>query len=256
MPHLQTADLSAFAAAWSSHDVAAVRAFYSEDARYFPEQELWNLEHEQPIDVLVADESLRWRVQAQAGMKMRVLGQPLQIFDKLVGFVFRWENDTSGYNGAALLRYEDGKISLHAEVLSSQPTPNQAEPGSSPADEAALNSLMQAWNAGKPQAAGQLYLENAALFSDEDLVQAPWRDFTRPPQLQYVVAQFAGWDPAVLGQPLRLEDSLVFAWHWKTRDYPQGYGVRLVHYAGGVIDIDVRFAIRPWETDGGRFLNP
>jgi hypothetical protein len=256
VPHLETADLTAFAAAWSSHEAAALRAFYTPDARYFPEQELMNLEHEQPIDVLVAGETFARRVQEHAGLKMRILGQPLQIFDKLVAFVFRWENDTSGFNGAALLRYEDGKVYLHTDVISAQPTPNQTEASSSSVDEGTLDGLMQVWNAGEPGAAEQLYLKNAALFSDEDLVQAPWRDFTQPPKINYVVAQFAGWDPAVLGQPLHLADSLVFAWHWKTRDYPQGYGVRLIHYDGSVIDIDVRFAIRPWETEGGRFLNP
>lgn len=256
VPHLETADLTAFAAAWNSHDAVAVRAFYAPDARYFPEQELWNLEQEQPIDVLVWGGTFAQRVQARAGLKMRMLGQPLQVFDKLVAFIFRWENDSSGYNGAALLRYEDSKIYLHTELVSAQPTPNQPDASTSSADEGALSSLMQAWNAGDPQAAASLYLNNAALFSDEDLVQAPWRDFTQPPKINYVVAQFKGWDPAVLGQPLRLEDTLVFAWHWKKYDYPTGYGIRLVHYSGGVIDIDVRFAIRPWETDGGLFLNP
>jgi len=256
VPHLGTADLSAFAAAWSSHEPAAVRAFYTPDARYFPEQELWNLEHEQPIDVLVDDETFAKRVQSQAGLKMRILGQPIQIFDKLVAFTFRWENDSSGYNSAAMLRYEEGKITLHAELVSAQPTPNQPDASTSTADEGALNNLMQTWNAGDPQAAANFYVKDAALFSDEDLVQAPWRDFTQPPKINYVVAQFADWDPAVLGKPLRLEDTLVFAWHWKTRDYPEGYGIRLIHYNGSVIDIDLRFAIRPWETGGGRFLNP
>ena len=75
------------------------------------------------------------------------MGEPIRIFDKLVGLMYRLEDDTAGYNGVALLRYEGEKIWLHSYVVSAEQTPNPANDAEllAPID---LTALIDAWSAG------------------------------------------------------------------------------------------------------------
>lgn len=115
---------------------------------------------------------------------------------------------------------------------------------------------MKAWNDADVTAAENLYSESPVILSDEDLFQAPWRDFIHPPKLNQLLSQFVGWDPTVISEPQRVEDLVIFSWRWKIRDYPIGYGIRLLHYNDSRIVTDIRFAIRPWESNGRSFMNP
>jgi hypothetical protein len=253
---ITTTDLSAFTAAWSSHDVSQIRDFYTADARYFPESEIVKLENGQPIDVLVSEGAFQERVNQYQGFKMHVLSNPIKIFDKLVAFSYRWENESEGYNGMALLRYEGDKIFLHTEIISNQLTPNQTEDSAYYKDPVNLDSLMQAWNDADLVLAQTLYTENAAIVSDEDLAQAPWRDFSSPATISKLLPSFESWNPTILSQPVQLDDTVIFPWRWYNRDYPVGYGIRLIKYDGGEISIDVRYVIRPWEANGQPFMTP
>ena len=63
------------------------------------------------------------------------------------------------------------------------------------------------------------------------------------------------WSPTAASQALRLGSLVWFAWRWTTFSYPLGYGVRVLRYDGQRIDLDVRFAIRPWEPGGKTFAS-
>jgi hypothetical protein len=252
---LETIDLSDFVAAWNGGDVSKIRSFYTTDARFYSKADLQYLYQEQPIDVLVSDSSFTEQVANYEGMTLRIIGEPLMVYDKLVAFLYRWENQGEGYDGAALLRYEDGKIFLQTSLESDQLTPNPLD-GSSDVQELNLDDLMRVWIDSDSVAAQAFYSENAVILSDEDLAQAAWRDFSRPPKLNQLLSHFAGWGPTILGEPKRLGDLAIFAWHWQQFDYPLGYGVRLVHFQDGKIDTDIRYAIRPWEAKGKPFMEP
>jgi hypothetical protein len=252
----ETTDLSAFSLAWSSHDVSRIRDFYTEDARYFPESEIYKLENGQPIDVLVSDDVFQERANQYQGFSMRVIGNPVMIFDKLVAFSYRWENETEGYNGMALLRYEEHKVFLHTDIISNQLTPNQTDESSYYKDPVNLDSLMHAWNEADLILAQTLYTEGAAIVSDEDLAQAPWRDFSSPANIGKLLPTFMGWNPTIIGQPVQIDDKVFFPWRWYKGEYPVGYGVRLLKYNGSSISMDIRFVIRPWEANGQPFMNP
>lgn len=253
--HLDHVDISAFMSAWNTHDVAVIRGLYGDSARYFTEGEANNLYNEGAIDPLVAHDAFAGQVRKYDGYRMQILQTPFGIFGKLVAYLYRWENDTVGYNGAALLRFEDGKIILHVDVVSSQQTPN---PGNDPDQTSGINldSLMKAWNDADVTAAENLYSESPVILSDEDLFQAPWRDFIHPPKLNQLLSQFVGWNPTVISEPQRVEDLVIFSWRWKIRDYPIGYGIRLLHYNDSRIVTDIRLAVRPWESNGQSFMNP
>ena len=250
--------MNEFASAWNSHDPVTIRALYTEDARYFTEEQMQKLSNEESIDVLVSDAGFVDHVRRYEGYKIRILGEPIEIYTKLVAFAYRWENENKeGYNGVALLRYEGGRIFLHVDVVSPQQTPAEGnEPGAIPSTK--LKDLMKAWNDGDLTAAGKLYGENPLVLSDEDLAQAPWRDHIQPPQLKDVLNQFAGWNPVLISDPLIIGDMVIFSWRWNLdyMDYPFGHGVRLLHYKDSLIATDIRFAIRPWENNGNPFMNP
>jgi hypothetical protein len=253
--HLDTADLSSYLAAWNSGEVEVIRSLYTEDARYYPEAEMQNLSQGQPIDVLVSDPSFAERVREHEGMTMRILGEPMMIYDKLVAFLYRWENEAEGYDGAALLRYENDKIFLHSFIQSDQLTPNPRD-DSTHVEEITLDDLMRAWVDTDYTAAQELYETDAVILSDEDLAQAAWRDYSSPAKLDRILSQFAGWKPTIIDTPKRIGDFAIFAWHWEAFDYPKGYGVRLVHFQDAQIGMDIRYAIRPWEANGKPFLSP
>ena len=253
--HLGPVDLSSFVATWNSHDVQKIRTLYTDDARYYSEAEMQKLYQEEPVDVLVADPSFTERVDSSIGMTMRILGEPMMIYDKLVAFLYRRENTTEGYDGAALLRLENNKIFLHSFIESDQLTTNPKDPSDYVKD-IDLDPMMQFWNGKTPNATQDIYSENPIILSDEDLAQATWRDFSVPPKINQLITQFAGWNPAILDTPKGIGDVAIFGWHWETFSYPKGYGVRLVHFQDSQIITDVRYAIRPWEANGKTFMNP
>ena len=67
--------------------------------------------------MFVADAAFSESVREHQGLKFRIMGEPIRIFDKLVGLMYRLEDDNEGYNGVALLRYEGEKIWLHTYVV-------------------------------------------------------------------------------------------------------------------------------------------
>lgn len=254
--HVESLDLSAFASSWSTHDVTTIRSLYLDSARYFTEAEARKLYQEEPIHVLVSEDAFLDSVHKYDGYKMRILGKPFGVYGKLVAFAYRWERDDKiGYNGAALLRVEDGRIFLHIDFVSPQQIPGSAD-DTSHISTMSLDNLMKVWNDADLTAASQLYGDQAVILSDEDLAQALWRDFSQPAQIKDLFAQFAGWDPVVINEPIRIEDLVIFAWRWKMISYPAGYGIRLIHYDDSRIVSDIRFAIRPWEGNGKPFMNP
>jgi hypothetical protein len=253
--HIETVDLSTFVSTWNSHDVQRIRTLYTDDAKYYSEAEMQKLYQEEPIDVLVTDASFTERINRYTGLSMRILGEPMMIYDKLVAFLYRWENSTEGYDGAALLRLENNKIFMHSFTESGQLTPNPKDP-SAYVKNIDLDPMMEVWNNGDPNAAQEIYNENSVILSDEDLAKASWRDFSTPPKINQLVTQFAGWNPAILDKPKGIGSVAIFAWYWETFAYPKGYGVRLVHLKEYQIITDVRYAIRPWEANGKPFMNP
>ncbi|NJD60509.1 MAG: hypothetical protein C3F13_13185 [Anaerolineales bacterium] len=253
--HLEMADLSNFLTAWNSADVEIIRSLYTQDARYYPESEMQNLYHQQAIDVLVSDPSFAEKVVAHDGMTLRIVSSPMMIYSKLVAFLYRWENDFEGYDGAALLRYEDNKIFLHCYIEASQLTPNPID-DTNYVDYINLDNLMKIWADADQNAAQEIYSKNIIFLSDEDLAQASWRDFSVPPSTKQLLTQFSGWNPTIIGTPQRVGDLVILAWHWEAFDYPKGYGVRLLQYKDAQISADIRYAIRPWEADGKPFMSP
>lgn len=253
--YLESADLSSFAVAWTSGDVAAIRSLYTNDARCFSEDEAWALDREQPFSVLVRSEDFAARAQEHQGLRMRILGEPIGIYGKLVAFAYRWENDSEGYDGVGLLRYEGSLIFLHVFVEAAGRTPDSSD-DSSLMQVASFAPLMKAWDTGDVASAQAFYSNPAAILSDEDLAKVAWRDFARPPDLASLIKWFRGWKPAAVGTATRVGDLVFGAWRWETQVYPVAYGVRLLHYDGGAIVTDIRFAIRPWEVSGKPFTTP
>jgi len=257
-PHNDIANLDAFASVWSTHDASIIRTLYTDDARYFTEDEMRKLSNEETIDVFVSDVGFLDQVQKYNGYKIHILREPIGIYDKLVTFAYRWENDErAGYNAVALLRYENGKILLHIDIVSTVLTAGAVD-DSDYLSTINLDNLMKAWNDANMPAANKIYSTDAIVLSDEDLAQSPWRDYRHPPQIKNLFTQFAGWNPVLLSEPLRIDNMVIFAWRWNRTnfDYPAGYGVRFIHYEGSLITTDVRFAIRPWEKQGKEFNNP
>lgn len=257
-PNVQYVDLTAFVSAWNSHDSAKIRSLYWDEARYFTEPEMQKLKKEEPFKALVSEDAFLAEIQKYDGLTMRVLGTPIGIINKLIAFTYRWENaDKSGYNAAALLRYEGDKILIHVDMVSAELTP--AETSSlaylSPAS---LDDLMKAWTENDLALGKQIYSEDPMILSDEDLAQASWRDFIHPPQLKNVLTEFKNWKPSVLTPPVRLGDLVIFAFRWNLVGitYPASFGVRVLHYKDSLIATDIRYGIRPWEKDGKEFMTP
>jgi hypothetical protein len=105
-------------------------------------------------------------------------------------------------------------------------------------------------------AAQLLYTDEAAILADEDLVQAPWRDFQRPPSVASAIREYSQWNAVAGGEAIRSGDLVWCVWHWQAFDFPFGYGVRVLRYDGQRLDLDIRFAVRPWEPEGKTFMNP
>jgi hypothetical protein len=248
-------ELAAFVDAWNRKDVSEIRSLYTEDARYFSESEVQNLEFGKPIDVNVKDQEFAKNVEAYNNYQLRILGKPIVIFDKLIAFPYRWEKEGQGINGVALLRYENDKILIHTFLTSEKLTSNKSN-DTQYFEDINLDDLMRTWNTADIKTAQKLYNEGASILSDEDLMQAPWRDFTDPPRLEQVISQFKGWDPVVDGTPKRIDDLIIYTWHWNIANDPIGHGVRIMRYKDATINTDIRYAIRPWETEGKPFMVP
>lgn len=251
-------DLTGFAAAWSTHDAAVIRALYKDDARYFSDEDLEQFAREEPEKVLVSEETFLDQVHKFDGYTMRILDKPIGIYGKLVAFAYRWEKpDKTGYNGMGLLRNEGEQIFLHIDMVSTQQTPGDDGGFTSPSA-VDFDNLMRSWNDADMTLAKTLYSENAIVLSDEDLAQTSWRDYNDPPQLKELFTQFAGWNPVLISEPIQIEDMILFAWRWNRPglEYPIGYGMRLLKVTDSLIIEDVRIAIRPWEKNGNLFVNP
>jgi ketosteroid isomerase-like protein len=256
--YLETVDLTAFAEAWSAGDIEQIRALYAPDATYLSAEEVVALHHG-PLPVQVGDEAFAERVRERQGLTMKILGEPIQVFDKLVGFPFRWQDGSSGFDGVALLRYEGGLIWMHTYATSPERTPNPPdEPILEPVD---LDALMEAWSAGDAQAVRSFYTNGAGVFNDEDIAQSLRGRVLSAQQLAgghlagEVVGNGGEWGMTAVGQPVRIGDLVLSVWSWKAFDYPLGYGIRLLRYDGDKIDTDIRYAIRPWEARGETFMS-
>ena len=259
---LESADLTAFVEAWSSGDIEAIRAFYTEDAAYVSGEQVVALQLKEPVSVLVAEDAFAERVREHQGQQMRIVGEPIKVSDKLVGLAFRWEDGGEGYNGVALLRYEGGRIWLHTYAVSAARTPNLADEAKlQPVD---LDGLMEAWSAGDVSAVQGFYTETGStfpVFNDEDIANSLKGIVHSAQELAggYLASEVrtnaAQWGMVTVGQPLRLGDLVLHAWSWKAFNYPVGYGVRLMRYDGDKISMDIRYAIRPWEAQGRSFVS-
>jgi hypothetical protein len=252
---MSTVDLSEYTKAWNSGDINAIRSLYTADARYFSEEDLQALSDNEPIDVLVSSPKFAQQLERYQGKTMRIIDNPISVYGKLVAFTYRWEGPSDGYNGVALLRYEGNKIFLHSFLNSDQLTTNQSGPSTN-SNEINLSGLMQVWKSGDSKSAKGIYSANSVILSDEDLAQAEWRDFSVPPKIDQLLSHFLGWNPVTDGTQSSVEDMAIFAWNWTIGNYPVGYGIRMVKHQESSIDIDVRYAIRPWETSGKPFMSP
>jgi len=259
---LESADLTAFVEAWNSGKIEAIRAFYSDDAAYVSAEQVIALQRKEPVSVLVAEDAFAERVRERQGQQMRILGEPIKVSDKLIGFAFRWEEGSAGYNGVALLRYEGGKIWLHTYTISTARTSNLSDEATlKPVD---LDGLMEVWSAGDVSAVKGFYAETGGIFpvfNDEDIANSLKGIVHSAQELAggYLTSEVRGnaaqWGMTAVGQPLRLGDLVLYAWSWKAFDYPVGYGVRFMRYDGAKISMDIRYALRPWEAQGQSFAS-
>lgn len=251
--NLHTKDLSSFIDTWNSRNVQSIQALYSENARILTESEAAKLKNQEPVNLEVNEELIAAYLQTiPQSMILRVIGEPVMVYDKLVAYTYRIEGETEGYNAAGLLRYEGDKIYQHVFLVSDQLTSN-AGSNNEPSPEPPIGQMMESWSAGDLTAASKVYAEDAIILSDEDIAQAKWRDFQTPPTLDQLFKQFSGWKPELISPPVQLEDMVIFARRWSIRSFPAGHGVRLVKLQDGLITVDIRYAIRPWEVEGREF---
>ena len=82
-------DLAAFAEAWSRADIDRIRPFYTDNATYLSDEEVVALQRRKQVSPYIADDVFKERLRVTEGLEMRIVGEPMQIFDKLVGFAFR-----------------------------------------------------------------------------------------------------------------------------------------------------------------------
>ncbi len=242
-------DLNAYVEAWNSGDTSLIKSLYTANALYYTDDEISALRNNAPFSAEVSNPVFTDRVNDYIGMKLRVIGCPVEIYGKLVAFSFRWENDRFGFSGVSILRFENDKIILQVSFFNYDWTPNQAI-DSVYFTSIDLNPLFAAWSAMDPVVARQYYEEDAAILADEDLLKAHWRDFTTPPAIDQVIPFYGDWNPVTLNQPLRIGDLVILAWKWNVFEYPFGYGVRILKYTGNMVEMDVRYGIRPWEAEG------
>ncbi len=261
--HIASVDLTAFAEAWSERDIDRIRFFYLDDAVYISDEEVVALQRGEQVRAHIADDMFSSTLSAYEGLRMRILGDPIQIFDKLVGFAFRWQDDLTGYNGVALLRYEDKRIWLHTYAVEHQRTPNPSA-DSLPFETVDMGPLMEAWSSGDVDAVRSFYTDIdgvVAVFNDEDILYGLRGNLHSPDELagEYlaseVVTQAASWGMAAIGRPVRVGELVLMAWRFEAFTYPSAYGVRFLRYDEDSIVTDIRYAIRPWEAQGQSFAS-
>ena len=254
-PRLLRPDVSTFLAAWNSGDINAIRALYTPGATCWSASDAQALRNGASVDARVSGAAFEVKVREFGGMKLRLVGETIGVLNKLAAFAFRLEGESDGYNGVALLRYEGDHIFLHAYVVEEAITSNLA----ANADQLSAVDLSvweEAWRKGAdPALAQELYTEGAAVLADEDLAEVPWRDLKKPPTVTESLRQYSPWSPVRGSEALRLGDLVWFVWHWSTFTYPTGYGVRVMRMVDQRIDLDIRFAIRPWEPQGRSFVS-
>jgi ketosteroid isomerase-like protein len=256
-------DLTAFSDAWSNKDVERIRSFYTGDAVYLSDMEVVSLQRGENVSSDIADGTFSDRLKAYEGQEMKILGEPVQIFDKLVGFAFRWQDGLDGTNGVALLRYEGDKIWMHTYALSSERTPNPS-PGSQVLETVNMEPLLEAWSAGDVEAVKNFYtvIDGVlAVFNDEDILKSLQGITHSAYELagsylaSEVLTQASVWGMVSLGQSVRIGELVLMTWRFEALDYPSGYGVRFLRYDGDKIVTDIRYAIRPWEAAGQTFAS-
>ena len=168
---------------------------------------------------------------------------PIRIYEKLIAFSYLRDTGMEPEEGVTILRLENGKILLQVDI------PVSESPGTiSAAENIDLQEVLRVWNEADLTSAKTVYQANAAVLSDEDLIQTPWRDYQTPPTLQALLFQFKGWNPQVVGEPIRVGDTLLFSWRWFDKDFPIGYGLCAIQAGEAGITKDIRMVIRPWET--------
>jgi hypothetical protein len=183
------------------------------------------------------------KVKDLSGSTIKILGEPFGIYEKLAAFQYARESSKGIEKGVTLLRFEDGKVLLQVDL------PAHDDPGKvAYVENLDLQELLRIWNEADRSAAEREYEANAVVLSDEDLMEASWRDHQVPPTLQTLLYQFKGWNPEVIGEPIRVGDTLLFSWRWFDKDYPVGYGIRAIQAGESGITRDIRMVIRPWET--------
>ena len=246
-------DLSPLVEAWNANDLDALRSLYAEDARLASINEVAAVQQGESVPTSIDEGALDHQLQALGNMRLRILGDPIQVTDKTAGFTFRLEGESEGHNGVSLLRYEGEKIWLQVYALDPEMTPNPSA-DTSGLQPSSVDELNAAWTALDTPAVSQLYQEGARVWRDEDLVAILSGSGASPMSLEDQVHSRGSWGPMAVGAPVQVGNLVLFAWRWEAYDYPNGFGVRLLQYNGDRIAADVRFALRPWEATGEPFL--
>jgi cytochrome c553 len=250
---VRTIDLSPLIAAWNDGDLEALQALYAENALLASVDDVAAIQRGEALPTSIDNGAFQYQQAALGGMRLRILGEPIAVADKTAGFTFRLEGDDSGRDGVALLRYEGGKIWLHIYALDPQLTPNPPA-GTSKLEPVSVDDLNATWTAVDLPAVASMYQEAAKVWRDEDLVSILTGSGAPLMSLEEQVRSRGPWGPAAVGDPVQIGNLVLFPWRWEAYDYPNGYGVRLLQYEGSRIATDVRFALRPWEVQGGTFL--
>ena len=256
---LRAVDLAQFAATWSSGDLEAIRSLYADDALYLSAEEVVALQHQEAVSATVESEDFAEDVASVDGLSLRILGEPEQVTDKQVMFFFRWEGETEGTNGVALLRTEGDKVWMHTYALDRVPTPNPGV-GEDTLEPFDVEPLMQAWRGQEVEPVRAFYTEDLAIFNDEDILRSSQGQFRSQSELEgeYLsseVREHGTWGMSAVAPALRLGDLVLSAWNWEAHAYPVGYGVRFLRLEGDQIAQDLRYALRPWEVGGASFAS-
>jgi hypothetical protein len=249
---IDTIDLTAYVNAWNSRDTNFLMSLYNTNALFFNDNEIIALKNNQAYDALVSGVVFSHYLKDFQGMRLRIIGCPYKVYNKLIAFSFRWENNAIGYTGVSILRLENDRIQLQVNSMNPAPEPNQPH-DSLYIENNNLDPLFEIWAEKDPEKTFLFYTENAVILSDEDLLKVSWRDFKNPPTVIEAINGYGDWNPIALNQPLRIGDRVILAWQWSVFEYPLGHGVRILRYLDDRVDMDIRYGIRPWEAEGKPF---
>lgn len=259
---LSTFDLAGFAQAWSSGDAARIHAYYAGDAIFVSDRDVIALQKKETTPVKFADLDLAGYLALYPQMEMVVLGDPV-LMEKQLGYFFRWQDANQGYDGVSILRFENGQIWMHTYALSAELTPNRQNAVES-LEAQAMPPLYAAWSGGDFEPVKQFYTPNDgvfAVFNDEDIYNS-MRGLVHTPQelagdylSSEVLSQASQWGMSLVGQPLRLGEFVLMTWRFDEFDYPVAHGIRFLRMDEDKILTDIRYAMRPWEVNGGTFTS-